>query len=1497
MKTRGLYSPSKEHSSCGVGFAANINGKPSHSIVEDGLDMLKGLVHRGGMGSDGVSGDGAGMMTGIPNRFFSGVVDFKLPEEGKYAVAFLFLPRQDSEREFVVNEFLNITRGEGGRILGRRVVPTDPGCLGEVARESMPEFMQVFVEFPGTEGDELERKSYVTRKSIEKKIRSKSIPPEKFYIVSFSSRTIVYKGMLAGLQTGQFYPDLKEKSYESSFTVIHQRYSTNTFPSWPLSQPFRHIAHNGEFNTIKGNTNYIQARQGTFSSSLFGEDIEKIIPVIEKGSSDSAAFDSVFELLSKSGRPPEHTAMMMIPEAFGDAYHMSSARRGFYEFHSSFQEPWDGPAAVVFTDGVKVGATLDRNGLRPLRYFITSKGKIVIASETGLVKAPASEIKEKGRLGPGKMIIVDLAAGLIKKDDEIKSDISRRRPYRRWLSENKIELKGLLQPAEALNMPEKETKIRQKLFGYTLEDLKDIMAPMAVNGQEPVGSMGDDEQLAVLSNRPHILFRYFRQLFAQVTNPPIDPYRESLVMSLMSFIGREHNILDETPLHCRQLKLAHPVLTNEDIERLLYRNAGGLGAGRIDIVFPVSRGTSGLEEALKSICDEAERKVDQGHQILILSDRQADRERAAVPSLLAVSAVSRHLTDQGKRHLVGLICETGEAREVSDFALLISFGASAVNPYIALESLKMLIRDGILPSEMKEEDCLDNYITAVKKGLLKIMSKMGISTIRSYKFARIFEAVGLGQELTERYFPEVESTIGGITIEDIARDCLRRHENAMGSGLDKPLECGGRFRYRKNSDKHLLTPDAAVSFRRAVREGDRDEYMKFASLVDSSGCTLRSAMEFKERNSISIDEVEGEESILKRFYASAMSFGSISKEAHEAIAAAMNSLGCASNSGEGGEDKKRFGTEKVSAVKQVASGRFGVDIEYLVNARELQIKMAQGAKPGEGGQLPGHKVDSTIADVRNSTPGVMLISPPPHHDIYSIEDLAQLIYDLKCANRGARVSVKLVSESGVGTIAAGVAKAGADMILISGSDGGTGASPLSSIKGAGTPWEIGLSETRQILQLNGLRDWVRLQTDGQLRTGTDIVKAALLGAEEFGFGTVALMTMGCVMVRQCHSNTCPVGVATQDGRLRKKFDGRSEYLVNYMRFLAWHTRQIMASLGFRSIDEMVGRADMLRESPEAVNKGVDFSKLLVVPDSGTGRIYSAGSRNEKKESKSLNGRILSVARMVLEKGGSTEMTFDINNSDRATGAPLSGEIATKYGRSGLKDDTFKILLNGSAGQSFGAFLAGGVTLLLEGEANDYLGKGLSGGRIIVRPGKDLLKSGFDPAENTISGNVNLFGAVAGEVFINGIAGERFAVRNSGAEAVVEGVGDHGCEYMTGGTVVVLGDTGVNFAAGMSGGIAYVYDSGGLFDTRCSLDMVDIENIELDEDIEKLRLLLEKHYNFTSSPRAKHILDNFSREINFFVKVFPLDYKKALKRMREKEKRSSEREIVTEEVYL
>ncbi len=1509
MKPFGLYDPQNEHDSCGVGFVVNVNGERTHEMIRDGVTVLKNLVHRGALGGDLKTGDGAGMLSQLPHRFFAEQqkeLGFSLPAEGAYGVAMLFLPQDDKRRREAVSYCEKGVLAEGGAVLGWRDVPVRPDCLGEMAKSVMPVIRQMFVRFDDMTGDALERKLYVTRKVIESYTMNAGMAFEEFYICSFSSKTITYKGMFVAPQFEHFFPDLANPRFESSLVLVHQRYSTNTFPSWPLAQPFRYMCHNGEINTLRGNINKMVAREATLKSDLFGEDIKKLSPIIEPSASDSAIFDNAFELLAWSGRSVEHSVMMMVPEAFGPKYHISADKRAFYEYHASVMEPWDGPAAIAFTDGTKVGAVLDRNGLRPGRYVVTRSGKVVLASEVGVLDIPADDVMEKGRLAPGKMFLVDTAKKRIIYDNEIKATVSRRKPYRRWLENNKIELKGLFGLPGPVQADQEALAASRHAFGYTLEDIKMILTPMVMNAQEPIGSMGNDQALAVLSDRPQLLYNYFKQLFAQVTNPPIDPYRENLVMSLMSFVGREGNLLEEAPEHCHQLKLPHPVLSNDDIEKLRNVDLEGLKAAVLPMTFNAGEGEKGLEAALDELCLLAERKVLEGATLLILSDRTVDHAHAPIPALLATAAVHHHLIRRKKRQLTGLIIETGEAREVMHFAALIGFGASAINPYIALDTIAELKQQGKL-GFLGLDSAIENYITAIKKGLLKVMSKMGVSTIRSYRGAQIFEAVGLKSAFVDRYFPGASSRIGGVGLEAIARETLVRHTEAFsedGGHGGEGLDSGGNIHYRRFSERHLLTPDAITAVHRAIRENDYEYFKRYSAIINDRSqnlCTLRGLFKFKTRTPVSIDEVEPVESIVKRFVTSAMSFGSISKEAHETLAIAMNRLGAASNSGEGGEDEVRYapldnGDSKKSMVKQVASGRFGVNSHYLVNSRELQIKMAQGAKPGEGGQLPGHKVNEVIAKVRHSTPGVMLISPPPHHDIYSIEDLAQLIFDLKNANPDARVSVKLVAEVGVGTVAAGVAKGKADMVLISGHDGGTGASPISSIKHAGIPWEIGLAETQQTLVLNKLRDKIRVQTDGQIRTGRDVVIAALLGAEEYGFGTIALITLGCIMMRKCHLNTCPVGVATQDDRLRKRFTGKPEHTINFMRFLAQETREIMAELGFRTIDEMVGRVDSL-DIDEAVEhwkaKGLDFSRVLAMPDVPEGcSLYCTGAQIHDC-SLSIDPELIVQAKDALESKTPVRITMPIRNCNRTAGATLSAEVSKRFGSAGLPPHTIRCKFRGSAGQSFGGFLAPGVTFELEGDANDYLGKGLSGGTLILYPPAN---ASYRAENNIITGNVNLFGATKGEAYINGMAGERFGVRNSGAVAVVEGVGDHGCEYMTGGCVVVLGTTGVNFAAGMSGGIAYVLDENQLFDTRCNLEMVDIEPVTEREDIERLRSLIENHLNYTGSALAKTILADWVSMIPRFVKVMPIDYKRALERIKREESREAEVVSMTEEVF-
>ncbi len=1507
MRAAGLYDPFYEHDGCGVGFIANINGQPSHQLISDGITILKNLVHRGATGGDLKTGDGAGILIQMPHQFLLKEAvkqRFNLPPAGAYGVGMLFLPQKAGVRGKVTAVIEKTVGKEGGTILGWRDVPACPGCLGKTAIDSMPYICQVFVEFLSLSGADLERKLYIVRRSIENKVSKMKLALDEFYIPSFSCSTIIYKGLFVAPQFEEFYIDLKDKDFQSAIIIVHQRYSTNTFPSWSLAQPFRYIAHNGEINTLRGNINKMKAREKIISSALFGDDIRKLLPVINTGLSDSGIFDNVFELLFQSGFSIEHSMMMMVPEAFGSRYHISEDKRAFYEYHSAIMEPWDGPAALIFTDGVKVGAALDRNGLRPARYTITKSGRLIMASEFGVLEIQPEDVLQKGHLSPGKMIMVDTRKQRIIYDNEVKSTISRRKPYRRWLEQNRIELKGLFQPPGPVTIESGSLTLKQRVFGYTLEDINMIITPMAENAQEPVGSMGNDSALAVLSERPQLLYNYFKQQFAQVTNPPIDPYRENLVMSLMSFIGRERNLLEETPLHCHQLKLPHPILTNEDVDKLRNVEIEDFRTATVPILFNITNGKD-IERALREICKEVVKKVDDGYSLIVLSDRGVNENNIAVPVLLATAAVHHHLVSVGKRQLSGLVVETGEAREVMHFALLISYGASAVNPYLAFETVAVLKAKNILSGDIKLEAAIDNYITAIKKGLLKIMSKMGVSTIRSYRGAQLFEAIGLNSEFTEKYFPGTPSRIGGIGLSQIVEESIKRHKDAYDlNNKTSGLESGGNIHYRSFSEQHIISPEVIMLLQKATRENDYLLYKEYAELINNKSknlCTLRGLLKFRKREPVPVGEVESEQSIIKRFVTSAMSFGSISKEAHETLAIAMNRLGAASNSGEGGEDEERYkalpnGDSSKSMIKQVASARFGVTSNYLINSRELQIKMAQGAKPGEGGQLPGHKVNEIIARVRHSIPGVMLISPPPHHDIYSIEDLSELIFDLKCASPGAKVSVKLVAEVGVGTIAAGVAKGGADMVLISGHDGGTGASPVSSIKHAGIPWEMGLSETQQVLVMNKLRNRIRVQVDGKLHTGRDVVIGALLGADEFGFGTTALVTMGCVMMRKCHLNTCPVGVATQDPQLRKKFKGRPEYLMNFMRFIARDVREIMASLGFRTFNEMIGQADILMVDDTAGNwktKKLDLSGIIMKPPVNKKSKLHFISSEKNDFSNNIDKEIIEKSAGAIENKQRINMFASIRNSNRAVGATLSAEVSKRYGSQGLPENTVNCKFTGSAGQSFGAFLAPGITFELEGECNDYTGKGLSGGKIIVYPPKN---SQFRPQNNIIIGNVSLFGATRGEVYINGMAGERFAVRNSGAVAVVEGIGDHGCEYMTGGVVVILGKTGINFGAGMSGGIAYVLDQDQLFDTKCNLEMIDVEPLAGKTDHSRLYTLIQNHVKYTGSEYAERILKDWTEILPQFVKVMPIDYKRALERIKKEESKDTEVVSLTEEVY-
>ena len=1483
QQKQGLYDPSYEHDACGIGFTANITGEPEHQIIVDGLTILKKLVHRGAETNDN-TGDGAGILFQIPFSFFREeckTLKIKLPEDGKYGIGMFFLPRDPSQNKDAVGIIKEACKDNGASILGWRDVPVSPECLGEKAESSRPDVKQAFIKCGNLSGKELERKLYVIRKDIDNRAAAALFSVEDVYTASLSSRTIVYKGMFVAPQLEGFYDDLRRDDFKSAFAVVHQRYSTNTFPSWILAQPFRCIAHNGEINTLKGNLNRMQAREPNLHSEYFGDDLKKLLPITNSTLSDSANFDAVLELLMSSGRSIEHSAMMMMPEAFGQTYHISQDRRAFYEYHSAIMAPWDGPAAIVFTDGEKIGASLDRNGLRPARWTLTRQGRFVLASESGVLDIDPADILKHGRLAPGKMLLVDMEKHRVRFDNEIKSEISRSQPYRRWLDENRIELRGLFQVPEITETDPETIKKYQKAFGISYEELTKVIAPMADQGKEPLSSMGNDEALAILSSRPTLLFDYFKQMFAQVTNPPIDPYRENLVMSLMSFIGQEGNLLTETKEHCHQLKLQHPILSNDDMRRLKAVDMHGMSSAVINTVFPTAGGGKGLKEAIQRICAESIEKVKEGYTFIILSDRGINEEHAPIPSLLAVSAVHHALIDAKLRQIAGLFVETGEARDVMHMALLLGYGVSAINPYLVFESLAQLKEDGAISESLKLETAAENYITACKAGILKIMSKMGVSTLRSYRGSQLFEAIGLDSGFVETFFTGTASRIGGIGLEKLASDAAARHELVFGdthkSGAEI-LQAGGKLHYRKHSEKHLMTPEAVVNMQRAARNGDAEAYKRFSADINNTSeklCTLRSLLKFKEAEPIDIDLVEPASEIVKRFVSSAMSLGSISREAHETLAIAMNRLGAMSNSGEGGENIERYiplenGDSMNGAVKQIASARFGVTSNYLSKARELQIKIAQGAKPGEGGQLPGHKVDEFIGRNRHANPGTTLISPPPHHDIYSIEDLAQLIYDLKCGNPEARVSVKLVSEVGVGTIAAGVAKGKADMILISGGDGGTGASPISSIKYAGMPWELGLAETQQTLVMNGLRKNVRLQTDGQMRTGRDIVIAAMLGAEEFGFGTASLVTLGCVMMRKCHKNTCPVGVATQDPELRKRFTGKPEHMMNYMMFVAEETREIMASLGFKSMDEMVGRTDRL-EMNDAIDKwkerGVDLSAILFQPEADSREEFLCTADNKITLDSHLDSKLIAQAAKVIDSGKDTVVIdSEIKNTDRSVGATLSCRVSKKHAHIGLPESSIHCKFTGHAGQSFGAFLAPGIRFELAGTSNDYLGKSLSGGQIILYPPKGTT---FRSQNNIITGNVNLFGATGGEVFISGMAGERFAVRNSGATAVVEGVGDHGCEYMTGGKIVVLGKTGLNFAAGMSGGVAYVLDEDQLFDTKCNLEMVNVEPISDASELEDLKSLIQKHIELTGSKYASGILDDWTEMSPAFVKVIPL----------------------------
>ncbi|MGD9477352.1 glutamate synthase large subunit [Shinella sp. G-2] len=1532
-KKQGLYDPRNEHDACGVGFVAHLKGKKSHQIVQDGLFMLENLTHRGAVGADPLMGDGAGILVQIPDRFFREEMakqGITLPKAGEYAVGHIFMPQDEKLVDYFKKVIADVTAEEGQVLLGFRDVPVDNASLSKAPEiaATEPRHVQVFIgagREAATNG-EFERRLFTLRKVISNRIYDEYEGEESnFYPVSLSSTTIVYKGMFLAYQVGAYYKDLADPRFESAVALVHQRFSTNTFPSWKLAHPYRMVAHNGEINTLRGNVNWMAARQASVSSPLFGDDITKLWPISYEGQSDTACFDNALEFLVRGGYSMAHAVMMLIPEAWAGNQLMGQERKAFYEYHAALMEPWDGPAAVAFTDGRQIGATLDRNGLRPARYLVTDDDRVILASEAGTLPVKEESIVKKWRLQPGKMLLIDMEEGRIISDEEVKSALAAKHPYRDWLDNTQIILEDLGPVEPRALRRDVSLRDRQQAFGYTQEDTRLLMSPMATTGQEAIGSMGTDTPISAMSDKTKLLYTYFKQNFAQVTNPPIDPIREELVMSLVSFIGPRPNILDHGgAAKAKRMEVRQPILTNGDLEKI--RSIGHVedrfDTKTLDFTYDVSRGAEGLPEILDRLCERAEQAVTSGYNIIVLSDRQIGPDRVAIPALLATAAVHHHLIRKGLRTSVGLVVESGEPREVHHFCLLAGYGAEAINPYLAFDTLTDMHKRGEFPKEVDAEEIVYRYIKAIGKGILKVMSKMGISTYQSYCGAQIFDAIGLSSALTDKYFFGTATTIEGIGLDEIAQETFNRHKAAFGRDplLANTLDIGGEYAYRMRGEEHAWTPDVIASLQHAVRGNAADRYKEFAELVNASSLrmnTIRGLFSIKGadalgRKPISVDDVEPAVDIVKRFSTGAMSFGSISREAHTTLAVAMNRIGGKSNTGEGGEEADRYMplpdgsmNPERSAIKQIASGRFGVTTEYLVNADMLQIKVAQGAKPGEGGQLPGHKVDATVAKTRHSTPGVGLISPPPHHDIYSIEDLAQLIYDLKNVNPEADISVKLVSEVGVGTVAAGVAKARADHITIAGFDGGTGASPLTSLKHAGSPWEIGLAETHQTLVLNKLRSRVALQVDGGLKTGRDVVIGALLGADEFGFATAPLIAAGCIMMRKCHLNTCPVGVATQDPVLRKRFKGAPEHVINYFFFVAEEVREILASLGVRSLNEIIGASELLEKETMISHwkaNGLDFSRIFHKVDAPKEATYWTERQNHPIQD-ILDRKLIEQAKPALDAKTPVAFAVDIKNVDRSAGAMLSGEVAKRYGFKGLKDDTISVTLNGTAGQSFGAFLARGITFDLVGAGNDYVGKGLSGGRIVVRPPAD---NRAVPHESIIVGNTVLYGAISGECYFNGVAGERFAVRNSGAVAVVEGVGDHGCEYMTGGVVVVIGQTGRNFAAGMSGGVAYVLDEEGDFARRCNMAMVELEPVPEEDDMleklhhhggdlmhkgmvdvsddmtrhdeERLYQLVSNHLHYTGSPRAKEILDKWAEYRPKFRKVMPVEYRRALEEM-------------------
>jgi glutamate synthase (NADPH/NADH) large chain len=1527
---QGLYDPALDKDSCGVGFIADIKGRKSHKLIEDALAILCNLEHRGAVGADPRAGDGAGILVQIPHRFFTRQAEqlgFSLPTPGEYAVGALFMPRDPDWRQVIRDIYSQMIKREGMTLLGWREVPTDNSTLGESVKPTEPMHLQVFIGRGKKikSEDEFERRLYILRKSMSNAIYARKVRRlSGYYPVSISCRTIVYKGMFLADQLGTYYPDLNDPDFESALALVHQRFSTNTFPAWSLAHPYRMIAHNGEINTLRGNVNWMAARQASVSSDLFGEDINKLWPISYEGQSDTACFDNALEFLVQGGYPLAHAVMMMIPEAWAGNPLMDEERRAFYEYNAALMEPWDGPAAIAFTNGRQIGATLDRNGLRPARYFVTRDDRIIMASEMGVLPIPEKDIVRKWRLQPGKMLLVDLDEGRLIPDEELKSTLAKSHPYKEWLERTQIVLED--QPGavgDAAPLSNLALLDRQQAFGYTQEDLRILMSPMASQGEEAVGSMGNDTPISALSDKPKLLFTYFKQNFAQVTNPPIDPIREELVMSLVSIIGPRPNLFDlEGTSHLKRLEVRQPILTNADLEKIRAISEVGNGHFKsriLDTTWPAELGVAGLKEGLDTLCVRAEAAVREGINIILLSDRSAGAESIPMPSLLACAAVHHHLIRQGLRTSVGLVVESGEPREVHHFACLAGYGAEAINPYLAFETLIGMKDD--LPQKLDEKEIVKRYIKSIGKGLLKVMSKMGISTYQSYCGAQIFDAVGLKSDFVSEYFTGTATRIEGVALAEIAEETVRRHRDAFGDApiYRNALDVGGEYQFRVRGEDHVWTATTVAALQHAVRANLPDQYRAYAKVSNEQSerlLTIRGLFRLKSaeedgRAPVPIEEVEPAETIVRRFATGAMSFGSISREAHTTLAIAMNRIGGKSNTGEGGEESDRFkrmpnGDSMRSAIKQVASGRFGVTTEYLVNSDMMQIKMAQGAKPGEGGQLPGHKVDEVIAKVRHSMPGVGLISPPPHHDIYSIEDLAQLIFDLKNVNPDGLVSVKLVSEVGVGTVAAGVSKARADHVTIAGFEGGTGASPLTSIKHAGSPWEIGLAETHQTLVANRLRGRIAVQVDGGIRTGRDVVVGAMLGADEFGFSTAPLIAAGCIMMRKCHLNTCPVGVATQDPVLRKRFVGQPEHVINFFFFVAEEVRELMAAMGFRTFAEMVGQMQMLDKVQVVEHwkaKGLDFSKLFYKPQAPAGVAIHNCETQDHKIHDILDRRLIADSQAALDRGAPVRIVTTIKNTDRTAGAMLSGEIAKRYGHAGLPHDTIHVKLTGTAGQSFGAWLARGVTFELEGDGNDYVGKGLSGGRIIVRPTAD---SGIVPEESIIVGNTVLYGAIEGECYFRGVAGERFAVRNSGAIAVIEGAGDHCCEYMTGGVVVVLGQTGRNFAAGMSGGIAYVLDEDGTFNSRCNMAMVDLEPMPAEEevservyhhthdleshgrvevledmnrfDVERLHLLITRHARLTGSARAAEILADWKTYCPMFRKVMPLEYRRALAEM-------------------